>query len=72
MTSPDFLRFWIGQAVSNLGNAVTLLAIPLLIYERTDSALALSLVAVATVAPRVLFGLLIGAWVDRVDRKRLM
>ncbi|MDQ3548139.1 MAG: MFS transporter [Chloroflexota bacterium] len=70
--SPDFLRFWIGQTISNVGTAVTYLAIPLLIYERTDSALALSLAAVATILPRILFGLLIGAWVDRVNRKRLM
>ncbi len=70
--SPDFLRFWVGQTVSNVGTAVTYLAIPLLIYERTDSALALSLAAVATILPRILFGLLIGAWVDRVNRKRLM
>ena len=71
-TSRDFLWFWSGQTISNLGTSVTLLAIPLLIYGRTDSALALSLAAVVTILPRILFGLLIGAWVDRVNRKRLM
>jgi MFS family permease len=68
----DFLRFWIGQTVSNLGSSVTFLAIPLLIYERTESALYLSLASISNLLPYLLFGLLIGAWVDRVDRKRLM
>lgn len=70
--SADFLRFWIGQTISNLGSSITLLAIPLLIYERTESALYLSLASISNLLPYLLFGLVIGAWVDRVDRKRLM
>lgn len=70
--SADFIKFWIGQTVSNLGSSITLLAFPLLIYARTDSALALSLMSVANLLPIPLFGLIIGAWVDRVDRKKLM
>jgi MFS family permease len=68
----DFLKFWVGQTVSNLGSSITLLAFPLLIYARTDSALSLSLMSMANLLPYPLFGLFIGAWVDRVDRKRLM
>lgn len=69
---PDFLKFWFGQSISNLGSSITLLAIPLLIYERTSSAVYLSLASVSGLLPYLLFGLPIGAWVDRVDRKRLM
>jgi MFS family permease len=68
----DFLKFWVGQTISNLGSSITLLALPLLIYERTGSAVGLSLASVANLLPILLFGLPIGAWVDRVDRKRLM
>lgn len=70
--STDFWRFWAGQTVSNLGNAVTAFAVPLIIFELTGSALNLSLAVVAQMLPYLLFGLVIGAWVDRVDRKRLM
>lgn len=70
--SSDFLRFWIGQTISNLGSSITMLAIPLLIYERTESALYLSLASISYLLPYLMFGLIIGAWVDRVDRKRLM
>lgn len=70
--SADFMKFWIGQTISNLGSSITLLAFPILIYARTDSALALSLMSMANLLPFPLFGLLIGAWVDRVDRKKLM
>lgn len=38
----------------------------------TGSALNLALASAATSLPGLLFGLLIGAWVDRVDRKQLM
>ena len=70
--TPDFWRFWIGQTVSNLGNSISLLAAPLAIYDLTGSALNLGLVSVAQMVPYILFGLWIGAWVDRVDRRRLM
>jgi MFS family permease len=38
----------------------------------TGSALNLAITTAATFLPYLLFGLVIGAWVDRVDRKRLM
>src|SRR3954453_2040583 len=68
----DFWKFWAGQTISNLGNSVTLFAVPLLIYKLTGSAVNLGLASAATMLPYLLFGLVIGAWVDRVDRKRLM
>lgn len=70
--SGDFWRFWAGQTVSNLGNSITTFAVPLIIFELTGSALNLGLAVVAQMLPYLLFGLVIGAWVDRVDRKRLM
>jgi len=70
--SPDFWKFWIGQLVSVLGSSFTGFAIPLLIYKLTGSAVNLALAMAAEFLPYLLFGLVIGAWVDRVDRKRLM
>jgi MFS family permease len=68
----DFGRFWAGQTISSFGSAFTSFALPLLVYQLTHSALGLASASVASFLPWPLFGLLIGAWVDRVDRKRLM
>src|SRR3954465_11914982 len=70
--SLDFWKFWAGQTISNLGNSVTLFALPLLIFKLTGSAFNLGLMSAAQFIPYLLFGLVLGAWVDRVDRKRLM
>ena len=48
------------------------MVLPLLVYKLSGSALDLGLASMATWVPSPLFGLLIGAWVDRVNRKGLM
>ncbi len=68
----DFWKFWTGQTISTLGSSFTTFALPLLIYTITGSSLNLALTLVAAVLPYFFFGLVIGAWVDRVNRKRLM
>ena len=70
--SLDFWKFWTGQTISNLGSSFTQWAIPLLVYRLTHSAVNLGVATAATFLPYLLFGLLIGAWMDRVDRKRAM
>ena len=70
--STDFLKFWVGQTVSNLGSSVTMFALPLLVFKLTGSPLNLGVTMATTYLPYLLFGLVLGAWVDRVDRKRLM
>src|ERR671935_188187 len=68
----EFWKFWLGQTISNLGTSFTQFALPLLVFKLTGSALNPAIPPPATFLPYLLFGLLIGAWVDRVDRKRLM
>src|SRR6266700_6664511 len=68
----DFWKYWTGQTISNLGSSVTLFALPLLVYKLTGSALSLGITTAATFLPYLLFGLILGAWTDRVDRKRMM
>jgi MFS family permease len=70
--STDFWKYWTGQTISNLGSSVTLFALPLLVYKLTGSALNLGISSAANFLPYLLFGLLLGAWTDRVDRKRMM
>jgi len=70
--SSDFKKFWIGQTISNLGSSFTQWAVPLLVYHLTHSAVNLGIATAATFLPYLLFGLIIGAWMDRVDRKKAM
>ncbi len=70
--SLDFWKFWAGQTISNLGSSFTGFALPLLVYKLTRSPVYLAATTAAYFVPYLLFGLVIGAWVDRVDRKRMM
>ena len=70
--SLDFWKFWTGQTISSLGSSFTFFALPLLVYKLTGSPLNLAMTTAAAFVPYLLFGLVIGAWVDRVDRRRLM
>ena len=68
----DFWKYWLGQTISQLGSSFTGFALPLLVYQLTGSAVNLAVTTAAYFLPYLLFGLVIGAWVDRVDRKRMM
>src|SRR5262249_43820963 len=68
----DFWKLWVGQTISSLGSSFTLFALPFLIFNLSHSAINLSLTTVAGFLPYLLFGLIIGAWVDRLNRRRLM
>src|SRR5437870_4052529 len=70
--SPDFWKFWTGQTISQFGSSFTQFATPLLIFELTGSAVNLGVAMAINFIPYLLFGLVIGAWVDRLDRKRMM
>jgi MFS family permease len=70
--APDFWKFLVGQTVSSFGSSFTVFALPLLVFKLTGSALSLAYVTAAEYLPYLLFGLIIGAGVDRVDRRRLM
>jgi MFS family permease len=68
----DFWKYWMGQTISNLGSSITLFALPLLVYKLTGSALNLGISSAANFLPYLLFGLVLGAWTDRIDRKHMM
>src|SRR5437773_12371438 len=70
--SSDFWKFWTGQTISQLGSSFTLFATPLLIFKLTHSSVNLGIATAANFVPYLLFGLIIGAWVDRLDRKGMM
>jgi DHA3 family macrolide efflux protein-like MFS transporter len=67
-----FWILWSGQAVSLLGTQAVQFALVWWIAERTRSAAMLAASTFLALAPQVLAGPLIGALVDRWDRKRVM
>jgi Transmembrane secretion effector len=68
----DFWLYFSGQSVSQLGSSFTTFALPLLVFKLTHSATSLAITTAATFVPYLLFGLVLGAVVDRVDRRRMM
>ncbi|MFL1379702.1 MULTISPECIES: MFS transporter [unclassified Nocardiopsis] len=70
--SASFHRFWAGSLASNLADGVMLTVLPLLAVALTDDPLAVAGLTAARYLPWLLFGLVGGALVDRVDRGRAM
>ena len=68
----DFSIFWLGQALSALGDAFALIALPLLVLQATGSVAQMGLLTGAFGVGQLIAGLFSGALVDRVDRRRLM
>jgi dTMP kinase len=68
----NFLALLIGQAVSNLGDWIIVVALIELTIKLSGSALAVGTLMMFKILPALLFGSLIGVMVDRVNRKRTM
>ncbi len=68
----DFTVVLGGQAISALGDAITLTAMPLLVLFLTGSGALMGTVAALGLLPNLLLGLPAGALADRWDRRRLM
>jgi MFS family permease len=68
----DFWIYFTGQTISQVGSSFTNFALPLLVFKLTGSPTNLALTTAAEFVPYLLFGLVLGAVVDRVNRKRLM
>ncbi len=69
---PDFRRLYLAQAVSDVGDGMTYVALFLLVLDLTGSTAALALMSILVALPPVTIGLFAGAWADRSDRRRIM
>lgn len=67
-----FNVFWSGQLLSSFGDALALLAVPLLVLQLTGSVARMGLVTAAGAIGSWGASLWVGRWVDAVDRRRLM
>lgn len=68
----DFRLVWIAQAISDLGDGLTNLALLLLVNAITGSTAALAAMAIVLAVPPMTIGLVAGVYVDRLDRRRMM
>jgi MFS family permease len=68
----DYLLLWSGQALSDIGGAISELAFPLLVLAVTHSPAQAGFVGALRALPTTLFSLPAGVLVDRWDRKRVM
>jgi MFS family permease len=69
---PAFRRLWLAQLGSQLGEAIALVAMPLLVYGLTGSAELLSLIFILQLVPRVVLAPIAGMLADRLDRRRII
>jgi len=67
-----YWRLWTAAAVSNLGDGVFVIALPLLATRITDDPVSIGLIAAFFTIPWLLFALPVGAIIDRSDRRRVL
>ncbi len=70
--SRAFRQYFAGQSLSMLGDGLRTLAVPLLAFHLTHSALSTGTAFICEIVPFSLFSLVGGSLADRVDRKSLM
>jgi MFS family permease len=68
----EYRKLWTASTISNLGDGVTLVAGPLLAASLTRDPLLVGGLSFAQRVPWLLFPLISGALVDRLDRRRVM
>jgi DHA3 family macrolide efflux protein-like MFS transporter len=68
----DYARLWTGQLVSNIGAAISSLALLFYVYQLTQSPMAMAILAMVQTAPVMIFAGFVGVYVDHWDRKKIM
>lgn len=68
----NFRLFFTGQLVSNTGNWLTIVALTLLVLDRTGSGLAVGLLSACQFGPILLFSTWGGVLVDRFSKRKLL
>jgi MFS family permease len=68
----EFRALWFGQGLSLLGDQLAQVALAVLVYSRTQSALATAAVYALTYLPPIIGGPLLAGLADRYPRRRVM
>ena len=67
-----FLLLWSSQSISALGSSMTSYALLIWVYQQKPSVMGVSLLAVCTYLPPIIFSFFAGVFVDRWDKKKIM
>jgi predicted MFS family arabinose efflux permease len=71
LRQPEFLKLWAATSISQVGDQITYLALPLVAVLTLDaSALEMGLLTAAELVPALLFSLMAGVWIERSQRRR--
>src|SRR5215467_108638 len=68
----DYRLLYIGQLVSLFGSMVTYVAVPVQVYNLTQSSFVVGLLGTVQLVPLLFFALWGGAYADSMDRRRLL
>jgi DHA3 family macrolide efflux protein-like MFS transporter len=68
----DFLALWSGQMISQIGDSFTFLALLITVNSLTGSSASMGVMMISLTLPQLVFSLLAGVIVDRVNRKAVM
>lgn len=68
----NFALLWLGGMISQTGDWLLIIGLPIYVYVQTGSALATGIMLITAYVPNLLFGSIAGVFVDRWDRRRTM
>jgi Na+/melibiose symporter-like transporter len=72
LRQPAFRSLWLAGLVSEAGDWLLFIALPIVVYRQTGSALGTSFAFLALLAPAIVLAPLAGRLADRHDRRRMM
>lgn len=72
LLSRDFALIWWGQMISQVGDGISKLALLWFVYSITGSPLKTTMIGLLQTVPPIVFGPLIGVYVDRLPKKPLL
>ncbi|HVA89246.1 MAG TPA: MFS transporter [Chloroflexota bacterium] len=72
MRQPTFQYYWLARAVSSLGDAISLVALPLLILQATGSISQMGIVSALGAGARLVSGFVAGTIADRCPRRPVL
>jgi MFS family permease len=69
---PDFRRLWLAGLISNTGDWLLLISLPILVYQYTGSTFGTAAAFLIELVPPVVLAPLTGRLADRLDRRRTL
>src|SRR6516164_7005335 len=71
--NPDFMKVWLSHTISNIGNGITGIALPVIAVQMLAATPGqMSVLSALDGIVVLLFGLLAGVWVDRLRRRPVL